>query len=71
VQQCIQLTSTNRPCDLTLIYFPPVVNERLKNLFFNGMIFYGKLGFPAAMPKGQHPFPFRTRKLSSSGPMIL
>ncbi len=27
--------------------------------------------FPVAIPKGFHPFPFRTRKLSPSGPMIL
>jgi hypothetical protein len=27
--------------------------------------------FPVAMPKGKHPFPSRTRKLSPSRPMIL
>src|ERR1700729_160453 len=27
--------------------------------------------FPAAIAKGKHPVPFRTRKLSSSAPMVL
>src|SRR6185312_16930965 len=29
------------------------------------------IGFPAAIAKGKHPVPFRTRKLSSSAPMVL
>ena len=27
--------------------------------------------FPVALPEGPHPFPFRTRKLSPPGPMVL
>jgi hypothetical protein len=30
-----------------------------------------KQGFSVAMPEGSHPFPSRTRQLSSPGPMIL
>jgi hypothetical protein len=29
------------------------------------------LGFPATLPEGSHPFPYRTRKLSPPGPMVL
>ena len=32
---------------------------------------YSSIEFPAAIAKGKHPVPFRTRKLSSSAPMVL
>lgn len=70
--QGAQLTGTNRPrawltpADCSCIAFTVRFPGYGRNVSP-----YNSIRFPAAIAKGKHPVPFRTRKLSSSAPMVL
>src|SRR5579875_3401583 len=67
-QQCVQPTGTNRP----RAWDPLVLAlERSKEASRCLMTAPVSAGFPVAIAARKHPFPFRTRKLSSPAPMVL
>src|SRR6266446_6174695 len=106
-QQCVKLTSTNRPFGLIIKLSQTVFEEeadatrkgrRLVTPFLHSGVrprvelvmpakfccrtrvpvpgmsmgnLYASFEFPVVIPRGSHPFPSRTRKLSLAGPMIL
>ena len=95
-QQCVKLTSTNRPFGL-IIKLSQTVFERVEASFASAVCSirvelvmpanfccftrdslllvsgrrFASHKFPVVIPRGSHPFPSRTRKLSLAGPMIL
>jgi hypothetical protein len=80
-QQCVELTSTNWPCGLTILFFilPTQVGRREKRKNMVRVEFENnpakterfEYRFPVAMAEGQHPIPSRTRQLSPPAPMVL
>ncbi len=77
MQQCIQLTGTNKSCDLfffsSLNFNPKRLKQRVKFFSIKPYIFAhrSKPYLLATIEERSHPTPFRTRKLSSPSPMIL
>src|SRR6266404_1562467 len=85
-QQCVKLTSTNRPFGLIIKLSQSVFEEaqRMRYRLFCTLLSHSRFfardelrnpfasfEFPVVIPRGSHPFPSRTRKLSLAGPMIL
>src|SRR5437867_1578031 len=63
-RQRVKPSSTNWSCGLTP--YVPSISLVLCHCHIDSLA-----KFPAAIAKGKHPFPFRTRKLSPSAPMVL
>src|SRR5258708_15970626 len=60
-------STTSRTCNasqLLLSHSRSFARDELRNPF-------ASFEFPVVIPRGSHPFPSRTRKLSLAGPMIL
>jgi hypothetical protein len=62
-RQRVQLSSTNGSCGLT---FPAP-----RGALYYAIVRSTGAPSPATRAKGPHPFPFRTRQLSPSAPMVL
>ena len=71
-QQCVELTSTNRPFGLIIVFLSDTsVSDREEEASFDVVSLHLNIDLPVVLARRIHPIPYRTRKLSSSAPMVL
>ena len=67
----IELTRTNRSFGLTILIVPIFGGSYCRDAIQLRTDWKNKTVFPVVLARGKHPFPFRTRPLSPSAPMVL